>query len=190
MQSYSSVPEDDETDALDAEAWVVNLESYGAHELPAENITNNGSRLTKDGRPTYVLENSEERVVASLAAAFADSDTFLDFQMAQKRAGLIDGVTKVLESFATKTEVEVFDLFTRVKQEIIPAFKRYRRVLDDLYVSDAGDPRCMLMNNMSQLTATYRQIVAHQIEYRGDFVRDGLSKNNQWHHMQLQVAQL
>ena len=188
LQSYSSVPKDDETDVLDVEAWVVNLENYSARELPAENITNNGSRLTKDGRPTYVLESDDERAVASLTAAFSDSDAFLDIQMAQKRVDLVDEVTKVLDSFATKTEVEVFDLFTRVKQEVIPAFKRYRRVLDDQYISDASDPRCIIMNNMSKLMTTYRQVVAHQIEYRGNFVRDGLSENNQWHHMQLKVG--
>ena len=188
----SDLQEEEQTaeieDVMDEASWLVNLESYDLEaELPKANKTNENLRLTSDGRPMYILNSEDELILTDVTEKFGNPDTLLESSLTPGREEAIRVLSDAMDRFQSRTEIQLFDMFSRIKNEIFPAFKSYKRALEDAYITNPKDPRCILLNAFRDVDKRYRKILALQIEHHSMFVRAGLLKDNRWSDLGLEL---
>ena len=179
---------EEEKDSLSSEAWIINLLQYDETDgLKPMSEKKTDDRLTSDGRPLYVLDGYDEIVIAKFAHMFHDRDTFLDINIIDER---IEAINKFLVLFERKYSKhrpvnQLYDMLFRFKTEIYPSLRLYMRVLDDEFITEPSDVRCMLLNNINQAIDKYSEVLAYRIEHDSKYKRKGLKVHNKWEHLLL-----
>eukprot|EP00943_MAST-04B_sp_MAST-4B-sp1_P004664 g4664.t1 len=153
-----------ENDSLASEAWIINLLQYDDSDgLKTKTNTNRDDRLTSDGRPLYVLDGYDEVVISQLAGMFHDRETFLNLNLVDERIAAIQRFLVLFDQKYTKNRPvnQLYDLLYRFKTEIYPSLRLYMRVLDDEFITEPADPRCMLLNDINQAIEKYSSTLSY-----------------------------
>ena len=122
-----------------------------------------------------------------LLGAFHERETLLDQKLLPQKINAIDKFLLLFEPRYTKhrSKNQLFDLLYRFKAEIYESMRLYFRVLDDEFITDPADPRCMLQNNINQAIEKYSSVIAYLVQHDAGYKRKGLKTCNKWEHLEL-----